>query len=152
MSDYEAICFWCGNKFVYRCFGKSWVDADYSVCDECAKDGNFTKIVNEATGNTPQKSKLPAEVINEFIKQGQLSCAAGPWTYRTDTGDEHGKVYWDDKLPEKKVDGVLILIIISNLIAYKMGSVIGFVKGQNYALDLMLEAKKKQEPADENHE
>lgn len=99
MGDYEAICFWCGNKFVYRCWGKSWVDADYSVCNECAESGNFIKIVNEATGNTPQKSKLPAEVINGFIEQGQQSCAASPWHYRTDTGDEHGKVVESAELP-----------------------------------------------------
>lgn len=37
----------------------------------------------------------------DVYKQGQLSCAAGPWVYRTDTGDEHGKVMEDAELPKK---------------------------------------------------
>jgi len=40
-------------------------------------------------------------VRNELITKGQQSCATTPWTYRTDTGDEHGKVVESAELPEK---------------------------------------------------
>lgn len=40
---------------------------------------------------------------------GQLSCAASPWTYRTDTGDRHGKVVESAELPEKPREDYLFL-------------------------------------------
>jgi len=42
------------------------------------------------------------ESMNQFQRgkiEGQQSCASSPWIYRTDTGDEYGKVVESAELP-----------------------------------------------------
>lgn len=42
------------------------------------------------------------EVLYRWITDRDFPpCATGPWHYRTDTGDEHGKVVESAELPEK---------------------------------------------------
>ena len=45
----------------------------------------------------------------DAYKQGQQSCAAGPWVYRTDTGDETGKVVESAGFP-KNQDKLYLLL------------------------------------------
>ena len=48
-------------------------------------------------------SKKPLKGFSyvEGVGDGIAQCAASPWTYRTDTGDEHGKVVESAELPEE---------------------------------------------------
>ena len=41
--------------------------------------------------------------VEEIYDLTVQSCAASPFTYRTDTGDEHGKVVEDAELPERDI-------------------------------------------------
>lgn len=57
IREYETDCFWCGKKFVYHCLDESWVDADYAICNECAKSRDYTNIVSVITGRTKKDTK-----------------------------------------------------------------------------------------------
>ena len=46
------------------------------------------------------------------------NCAADPWTYRTDTGDETGKIVEDAELPEEKLGWILVMIDHRDNISY----------------------------------
>ena len=70
----------------------------------------------------------------------QLSCAAGPWTYRTDTGDETGKVVESAELPE---GGGLFLVILvdyqvngKKIFTYKVIDSNGLSKDSHYVYNL----------------
>ena len=58
----------------------------------------------------PYNKSIMKEWRDFGFKRGQQSCAAGPWIYRTDTGDETGKVVESAELPKGKDDTWFLML------------------------------------------
>lgn len=57
---------------------------------------------------------------NLGMKTAEGLCAAGPWTYRTDTGDEKGKVVESADLSEKSILAQIDTLILPTFL-YRKG-------------------------------
>jgi hypothetical protein len=80
---------------------------EYQFCDWCKR---YTDKTVEDQLTTDDESVLCDRCFDAY-KQGQQSCAAGPWTYRTDTGDKKGQVVESAELPSDDKCGYYIALL-----------------------------------------
>ena len=66
--------------------------------------------MSDETENTGYEDYLLSVAYHDGINKGIASCAAGPWTYRTDTGDATGKVVETAELPKLEKNIPLLIL------------------------------------------